>query len=81
MDVKIKLFGLNPLNQVYVFNQKHGGYYGLRGNGLNPLNQVYVFNPTFFLGCIMNYFSLNPLNQVYVFNKTAKKKGRLKSRS
>ena len=44
MDVKIKLFGLNPLNQVYVFNNTDANYNSLVEKGLNPLNQVYVFN-------------------------------------
>ena len=40
--------GLNPLNQVYVFNDKEKlSVLAMRAlEGLNPLNQVYVFNPT-----------------------------------
>ena len=61
--------GLNPLNQVYVFN------YGISNiqcvsakRGLNPLNQVYVFNMTIKIIFKKYWNSLNPLNQVYVFN-------------
>ena len=39
-------FGLNPLNQVYVFNPSASGVRATYSGsaGLNPLNQVYVFN-------------------------------------
>ena len=64
---------LNPLNQVYVFNEENMDVkIKIVGNGisLNPLNQVYVFNkmkkP---LEESLRLFRLNPLNQVYVFNK------------
>ena len=42
-----EVFGLNPLNQVYVFNLRE--YFtddDFPLIGLNPLNQVYVFNST-----------------------------------
>ena len=39
--------GLNPLNQVYVFNATGGNMPCVDGfPSLNPLNQVYVFNAT-----------------------------------
>ena len=38
--------GFNPLNQVYVFNQKlyKKCSFMMDGRRFNPLNQVYVFN-------------------------------------
>ena len=64
--------GLNPLNQVYVFNSRARGGKGSfeQISRLNPLNQVYVFNwrtyGTMLYG--VAHVRLNPLNQVYVFN-------------
>ena len=41
-------WGLNPLNQVYVFNLvKTSGKDWGTSTSLNPLNQVYVFNQQF----------------------------------
>ena len=60
----------NPLNQVYVFNDR--GIITLRKSDFrfNPLNQVYVFN--YEKLCIytlqQSFLRFNPLNQVYVFN-------------
>ena len=64
--------GLNPLNQVYVFNDIKILPRCSRPDGpsLNPLNQVYVFNqaPRTKEASGGNMPGLNPLNQVYVFN-------------
>ena len=60
----------NPLNQVYVFNNKTFQKYYRPTDGFNPLNQVYVFN---IKNNSRKYLwkwatGFNPLNQVYVFN-------------
>ena len=61
--------GLNPLNQVYVFNAENGSQKLWEViMGLNPLNQVYVFNEDFIIEVDGVTERLNPLNQVYVFN-------------
>ena len=74
LNLRFLIMCLNPLNQVYVFNEP------LAWDGksipelsLNPLNQVYVFNWNFIHGCLfVDDLRLNPLNQVYVFNQVRK---------